>query len=275
MTRQARTGRRRSLRRLRKGLDRRLWADATERFLEVQTTRDITSALALAERAETTLPEKKDLSRRLIEKAVRQARQELGTLREADVKGLVAVLRNKLDQPAEALGVLREWLDIQKGRLSDTDAEGRLQMAGRYEELLQDRVTAVELLRKAWRIDPNSKEIAEAFRSKGFRKVNNDWVEDTAGKPAGSDKDGRPAPAKSQGLRGLTSEEVRLRMGAEPDQVNYMGTKGQLVEQWIYLDTQQVRYVNLLHTPGDPKPRVVADYTLPHTSVKGGLSPSR
>jgi hypothetical protein len=259
----------------RRGLDRRLWADATERLLEVQTTQDVNAALALAARAETELPEKKELAGRLIEKAVRQARAGLGSLRQAEVKELAGVLRDKLHQPAESLGVLRDWLDVQQRRLSDTDAEGRLLVANLYEELLQDRVTAVELLRKAWRIEPNSKAIAEAFRARGFRKVENEWVEGAAGTEPGSQEAPRPAPGKSSGLRGLTPEEVRRHLGAKPDRVNYMGSKGQLIEQWIYLDTQRVRYVNLLRTPGDLKPRVVADYSLPRASVKGGLSLSR
>jgi hypothetical protein len=260
---------------VRKGLDRRLWADATERFLELQVSRDIQSALALAQRAETTLPEKKGLAGRLIEKAIRQARQDLGALRQSEVKDLAGVLRDKLGQPAEALGVLRDWLKVQQGRLSATDAEGPLLLANLYEELLQDRVTALELLRKAWRIDPTSKEIAEAFRTRGFRKIQNEWVEAARGADPDTGKEAGPALVKSQGLIGLTPEELRLRLGGKPDRVNYIGSRGQLIEQWIYLDTQRVRYVNLLHTPGDLKPRVVAHYTLPRTSVKGGLGPSR
>ncbi len=73
----------------------------------------------------------------------------------------------------------------------------------------------------------------------------------------------------------MTPEEVRQRMGGKPNQVCYLGSQGQLIEQWIYLDTQGVRYVNLLHSPGELKPRVVAFYTLPLTKVKGGLGQPR
>ncbi len=42
-----------------------------------------------------------------------------------------------------------------------------------------------------------------------------------------------------------------------------------MIEQWIYyLDTKQARYVNLLRTPGELKPRVVADYSLPLPLIK-------
>ncbi len=72
----------------------------------------------------------------------------------------------------------------------------------------------------------------------------------------------------------MTPEEVRQRMGGKPNRVCYLGSQGQSIEQWIYLDTQGVRYVNLLHSPGESKPRVVAFYTLP-LKVKGGLGQSR
>jgi hypothetical protein len=265
---------------VRKGLDRRIWAEATERWLDLQTTADIQSALGQADRAETMLPEKPNLAGQLVAKAIGAARQNLGALRQTEVKAVAAAVRDRLRQPTEALEFLREWLKIQRDKLSDTDADGPVVLAGLYEEMLQDRVTAVELLRKAWRIDPSSQQIAEALRARGLRKVQNEWVESVPS----ADGNAAADPAKtaqsgplSQGLRGLTSQEVVLRLGGKPDQVSYLGSRGQLIEQWIYhIDTKRVRYVNLLHTPGDLKPRVVADYTLPRTnSVKGGFEPSR
>ncbi len=62
-------------------------------------------------------------------------------------------------------------------------------------------------------------------------------------------------------------------MGGKPNQVSFLGSQGQLIEQWIYLDTQGVRYVNLLHSPGESKPRVVAFYTLPASESEGRPRP--
>ena len=116
------------------------------------------------------------------------------------------------------------------------------------------------------------KEIADAFRVRGYRKVQNDWVEaETGGRPGERMLERIP---RSKGLTGMTPEEVRQRMGGKPNHVCYLASQGQqLIEQWIYLDTQGVRYVNLLHSPGELKPRVVAFYTLP--AKKGGLGRSR
>ena len=144
------------------------------------------TALGVADRAAALLPERPQLPAQLTEKAIQLARQDLGSLRLTEAKVLAAAYREKMNQPAEALKVLRDWLKTKRDRLSSTDAEGRLLLAGLYEELLQDRVTAVELLRIGWRIDPSSKEIAEAFRSRGFRKVKDDWIESASAGGGGS-----------------------------------------------------------------------------------------
>jgi hypothetical protein len=265
---------------VRKALDRRLWADARERLLDHEPIPDLPAGVALSEQATSLLPEKPDLPARLLNKTVGKYRQDLASLRLDEVKALAQVYREKLKQPDEALKVLRDWLEIKRARLSDTDADGPVSLAVLYEQLLQDRVTAVELLRKSWRIDPTSKETEEAFRIRGFRKRKDEWVEILPGAEADSGSD-RPKATRSsvttgQGLLGLTADEVRLKLNGRPSRVNYSVSRGQLIEQWIYhLDNNSARYVNLLHAPGTVKPRVVADYTLPRITPKGGFGSAR
>ncbi|MGO9467785.1 MAG: hypothetical protein ACLQIB_44935 [Isosphaeraceae bacterium] len=264
---------------IRKALDRRLWADATERLLELQAGADVRSALDASDQAANLLPERPELAQRLTTKGLDKARQNLAAMRLDDVKAMAQVYRERLHQPDQALYLLRDWLKIKQDRLSNTDAEGPLGLAILYEELLQDRATAIELLRKASKIDPNSQEIAEAFRNRGYRKLKDDWIEavpQQTAKPNGPTDAAAPAAGTSRGLKGLTAEEVGTRIGGKPDRVNYIGTNGQMIEQWIYyLDTKQVRFVNLLHTPGELKPRVVADYSLPLIKLKDGAGSAR
>jgi tetratricopeptide (TPR) repeat protein len=265
---------------VRKSLDRRLWADATTRLLDVQAAHDLSAAIAVSERASSLVPERPNLAAEILEKATRVARQDIGTLRLSEVKALAAAIRERLRQPEEATNVLVEWLKIKRDRLSSTDAEGLVDLANLYEDLLDDHVTSVALLRKAWRIDPSSKAIGEALRSRGLRKVKDDWVESAPATPVNSSTGERtntpPAAIMSQGLLGLTADEVTARLAVKPNRVNFVGSKGQLIEQRIYhLDTKRVRFVNLLHSPQELKPRVIADYTLPSSSMKGGLGPAR
>jgi hypothetical protein len=265
---------------VRKGFDRRLWADATVRLLDVQAGQDLAAAIAVAERASSVVPERPNLAASILEKATRLARLDVGILRLSEVKALATAIRERLRQPDQAVMVLAEWLKIQRDRLSATDAEGPVDLANLYEELVDDHVTSVELLRKAWRIDPSSKVIAEALRSRGFRKVKDEWVESAPATPVnpstGTGTNAPPVAIISQGLLGLTADEVTARLAVKPNRVNFVGSKGQLIEQRIYhLDTKRVRFVNLLHSQGELRPRVIADYTLHSSSMKGGLGLAR
>jgi tetratricopeptide (TPR) repeat protein len=268
---------------LRLALDRRLWADAVQRSLEMQAAEDPARALALSQRAEEELPERPQLATDLLNRGLEVARQNLGALRLPQVKSIAETYRNKLQNPQAALELYRDWLKSQRERLSDTDAEGPVSLAGLYEELLQDRLTAKELLDRAWKNDPGSKEVAEAFRVRGYRKVKDDWVEAIPGRGAedqsGKGKDeaerARALTEPSHSLRGKVPEEVILQLGSKPDRKTFSASKGQLIEQWIFVaDTRRLRFVNFLHTPGDLKPRVVADYFVPRSLVKWELKPA-
>jgi tetratricopeptide (TPR) repeat protein len=259
---------------IRKALDRRLWADVQYRLFDAEPISDLATAQSRSEQAAALLPERPDLPARLLEKGVAAVRRDLAGLRRDEVTALTDVYRTRMNRPDEALKVLREWLEAKKSRLSNTDAEGRVALAGLYEEMLEDRVTAVELLRKAWEIDPTSQETKEAFRNRGFRMARDEWVEAEPqggpARPGDTPNPGRPAASSTQSLLGLTPEELREKLITKPSSRNYIATRGQLIEQRIYLDTDSVRYVNLLRTPGEPRPRVIADYTLPRRGRKGG-----
>ncbi|MEJ7637433.1 MAG: hypothetical protein WKF75_05425 [Singulisphaera sp.] len=257
---------------VRAALDRRLWADTTQRLLEVQMRGEPKNTLALAEEAGSRLPDRPAVVAGFFEQALVAATNDLGALRRGEVEKLATLYREKLGKPDEARTLSRRWLDDQRlRRLSPTDAEGRVSLAGQYELMLGDRATAAELLRSAWKIDPQSKDVADAFRRRGFRKVNDDWVEPSR-TVARADVDPangpQPAPAgtRSESLRGSSPQEVRVRLGGQPNRKVFSATQGQLLEQWIYYGAKENQYINFLHRPGSPLPRVVAYYSRPRSS---------
>jgi hypothetical protein len=137
--------------------------------------------------------------------------------------------------------------------------------------MLGDRATAEELLRSAWKIDPQSKDVADAFRRRGFRRVNDRWVEPSRSVArAEGDTAIRPQPAaggiRSESLRGSTPQEVQARLGGRPNRKVFSATRGQLLEQWIYYGAKENQYVNFLHRSGSPVPRVVAYYSRPRSA---------
>ena len=73
---------------VRRALNRRLWGDAFAKLLEVQAAQDPHSAIDLASLAERQLPERPQLATKLLNTGLDQARQDLGSLRLAEVKAL-------------------------------------------------------------------------------------------------------------------------------------------------------------------------------------------
>ena len=243
---------------LRKTLDRRLWADALQRLLEKEAAEDPRSATHSAQRAESELPERPKLATELLDRGLAAAQQGLGSLRLAEVRSIGQAYREKLHNPQDANELYRKWLKIQRDRLSETDAEGPVDLAAQYEELLQDRATARELLVRAWKIDPGSKEVAEAFRTRGYRRVKDEWVEASPG--AAPEAAGNPARRRPAGAR--RGDEpwacgARRRgghagnSGSNLTGRSFSGTKGQLIEQWMFhVPGRKDHYVNFLRHPG-------------------------
>ncbi|WP_165220278.1 hypothetical protein [Aquisphaera insulae] len=255
----------------RKGLDRRLWGDVEQKILEAKAAADPISAIELATEAERRLPERKDpLANRLLAQGLGVARQNLGTLRKDEARSMAAIYRDRLNDPRAAQELLRAWLRIRRDRLSETDADGPVELASLYEEMLQDRTAAKELLDRAWKIAPGTNAIAEAFRTRGYRLDKDQWVELSATAPT-ENPSPNPAPAAGLGggLRGKSTDEVLRQIGSKPDSKVLCGTRGQVVEQWIFhLPGQNKdRYVNFLRSAGDLRPHVISDYTLPRPAV--------
>jgi hypothetical protein len=244
-------------------LDRDLVADLRTTALERTVAEQPDQGVALADRAAADLPDRPELARRLREQGLAAAARDLGALREADVKALARRYEAELNQPDAAKDLLRRWLEDQRqNRLSATDAEGRLLLADKYEELLADRRTAADLLREAAKIDPDARAVVEALRRRNFRQVKGEWLAPAGyeAAPAAAAAPDAPAPAGATGdpYLGLSREEVRNRLG-RPSRVVRVATQGYLLEQWQYRGLGgDAQFFNFGRRPDQPRPAVVA-----------------
>lgn len=245
---------------IRGALDRRLWVDVTVKLLENGVAQDLASSLKLVDQAEKLASERPELVPKLVEKARDLARRNLPGLRLEEVRTIGALLKDRAGRPDSALEFYRDWLRARRDGLGDADAEGRVTLAARYEELLNDNDSARELLERAWQIAPGAPVVADAFMRRGYRREGDHWTKDA---PAAEAADSASPPSTDLGLLGKTPEEVRAILATRPTTKSFVGAKGRLVEQWMFLDTRQRRYVNFLHRPGESRPRVVSDYFLP------------
>ena len=279
----------------REALDRRLWADTVQAWIEKRAEEDPKGLVSLSEDAFRLLPDRPIIASSLLEKGVTRATEDVGSLRLSEVESLAKVYDEKMHQPDKGKALYRAWLDDQRlKRLSPRDADGRLTLADQYESLLKDRETAASLLRAAWAIDPLSKETAEAFRRRGFKKVNDEWIEGSsqtntsanespaAGAPKAKveGEEAEPLPAakprtRDRGhlLRGATRDEVRIELGGRPSRWSYVASQGQLVEQWIYYQNKTALYINFRHKGGESTPVVVSYYSLPRASNDAPSAP--
>ena len=278
----------------REALDHRLWADGVQAWIEQRAKDEPKTLVSLSEEAARLLPDRPLLASSFLEKGLSHASSDVSGLRLSEIDRLAKLYQEKLKQPEKAKALYQGWLDDQRlKRLSLRDADGRLALADQYESLLGDKETAVGLLRAAWAIDPLSKETADAFRRRGFRKVNDEWVAGTAQssadenrdteseppkvKPANAD-DARPesrgpAPRERGLLRGATRDEVRIELAGRPNRRNYVASQGQLMEQWIYYQDKATLYINFRLKAGDNTPRVVSYHSLPRSPADPASAP--
>jgi tetratricopeptide (TPR) repeat protein len=255
--------------------DHQLWADTTERELDFQSAEapDPDAAIEVADRAESQLRDRPEVARRLLQNALTAATRDLGRLRQTQVEQIGNLYRTKLRQPDRALTLVRDWLAEQrKNRLQRTDAEGRVALALRYETMLGDEQTALELLREAWKIDPDSKEVAEAFRRKGFRKVNDEWVDARKGRTeSDSSAEAVPSPRAASSelsLKNSTPDEVRTRMGSKPSRIIRVATQSRVIEQWIYYGDRKTTFVNFRYDADQARPVVVSSYSIDTSTIR-------
>jgi hypothetical protein len=252
----------------RAALDRKLLADAIQRSLEMQLEARPIDATKLAEVARERLPDRPGLVDRLGRQGLAEAEARVASMRQSEVEELAAkfVERGEEDR---AKRLKQAWLaDRRKNRLSATDAEGRILLAGTYEKLLGDRLTAGDLLREALAIDPQSKTVVDAFLRMGFRKGDAGWYDPTSARAVPStpleagrkgERDAASEPVES--LRGLTRAQVRARLGGKPDVVVRSASQGRSVEQWIYKNGKATQVVRFVFEPGIAEPRASAYYS--------------
>ena len=116
---------------VRKALDRRLWAEATERSLDLQNDRGHPiGRRPWRNKPRPCSPKSRICPTQLIAKAVGAGRQELAPCARPRSRHWPPLCAIGSNSPTEALELLRDWLKIQRDRLSDTDADGPL-VAGR------------------------------------------------------------------------------------------------------------------------------------------------
>lgn len=273
-------------------LDRDLWTDTLIRALTLEMAKpgDTSDLLSRASTAKAQLVDRPDDAKQLLLLGLDSITRDVAELKQGEIERLATSYREELGRAEDGRTLIKRWLDQRRSPrwLSPTDAEGRVILARQYLTLLNDRASAVELLRAAASIDPGAQVVADGFRRLGFRKAGDQWVE---GGPSGSPTAPGSDPAKeatatgslpspgfgpgaaagaTKGVADLgtlerkTKAEVLAFMGGKPDRVNRSLSQGQVLEQWIYRKPSGgSQYINFIHRAGMAQPLVTGQYTTP------------
>jgi hypothetical protein len=251
--------------RVRDALDRRLLADTIQRSLERQLLAKPMDAAKLAAIARDRIPDRPALADRLARQGLVEAESRVASMRQSEVEELAARFREQ-GEDDRAKRLIQVWLaDRRKNRLSATDAEGRVLLAGTVEKMLGDRATAAELIREALAIDPQARGAVDAFLRMGFRKGDSGWYDPNLARstPAPGPGAGREPVGREPtvSLEGLTRAQVRNRLGGAPDLVVRSASQGRSVEEWIYQNGKGIQVVRFIRRPGTSEPRASAYYS--------------
>lgn len=242
-------------------LDRRLVTELTGRWLEARAAAEPSAALELAREAARRIPERGDLGRRIESIGLELARRSLETLERPTLESWARLLKDRGDQE-QADELVRSWLRARQLSLGAQDAQGRADLARVYLEMTGDKVAAAQLLQEAIAVAPDFEQATEQLRRLGYRKVGNRWTS-SGSSTAAAEPEGTTTTRVQAGLMNLTREEVRQRMGGNPERIIRSASQGQFVEQWVYPGPRGTQYINLLQPAGTAPARVVGHFSLP------------
>lgn len=178
-------------------------------------------------RAQRELPDRPEVLARLQLATARRDAREPGRLSRGRLVEVAAELR-RLGEPTEADALLRRGLHAARTRLDAEDADGRVDLADAYLELLHDRAAAAELYLEAWRLAPRMPELPEKLSALGYTLQGNVWRSDKPEAPVAPALD-RVNPLQN----GASADQVVKTLG-RPSRVSRSITGSGVTEQWIY-----------------------------------------
>ena len=209
---------------VRQALDHRLWADATQQLLERRASESPKSLLALADEAARLLPDRPELASRFLERGSSRPRSDVGALRLSEVETLATLYREKLHQPEKARELYRAWLERPEGPPPEPPrrrgADRAWPSSTRPCSTTGPRPS--RLLRDALAIDPESREVADAFRRRELPEGQGRMgrTRPVAGRPRARSRTPSRRPSRTAAVasaaRRPAASPVPTRSGARP-----------------------------------------------------------
>ncbi len=160
------------------------------------------------------------------------------------------------DRAELALETLRKWLAAKEQEPPvQRDATALIALSDDYRQWLKDDKQALSLLTAAYRLEPQSEDVAIRMKDLGYEQRGGRWERMI---PTTTD----PLPAKLPGIDapiaiGMTATELKERIG-QPQSRTVIATAGKVDEWWTFGVGEGSRLmIQLQHRRSDREPRVV------------------
>jgi len=205
----------------------------------------------IADLIDNALPERHGLAELQRERELKERLAHVDRLTRPEMLDLADRFRRK-KQPDKADETVANWLKATEKQLRTEGPVGLMRAAEEYIDLLEDEEKAIELLKEAYKLSPESERISERLTQLEYRLQDGEWI------PAKLVKERLETPIQKairagRVIEGMTATQVRRTLGAATS-VTRIATSGQVSELWIYGEPSGSRItIHLLRrTPRSP-----------------------
>ena len=210
----------------RKKLARILWTDVWMKNHLKKAEANGSNGDVIADQIDSEVPEQHDLAEEYRDKWLKFRTDNIGDAPRSAVLKLAGVYRDR-EENEKAEETLRKWIHEREVEWRSEGPLGTVRLAEEYLDLLEDRATAILLLRQAYARSGNDPEIAQRLRSLGVAIGG----AEVAAADTPSDGDGQKVDSPIR--VGMTREQVKRVLGSPDDRVR-LASSGEVTEIWTF-----------------------------------------
>ncbi|GAB4148029.1 MAG: hypothetical protein Tsb009_21550 [Planctomycetaceae bacterium] len=223
----------------RKWLHRILYREIQLQEILSDAHRDGSNGFLIAGRIEKIVPERKDLVKLYRDRALSYRKSKVEKLSRAEAIELAKLLREH-QQDKQATESLRRWLKAQHSLRKKQGAIGLMLLAEDYIRLINDKKTAIELLKQAHQLSPETEEPVTRLKELGYHLKTQ--------RATGNGKSALPTTARKtiapgKVTLGMNPEDVRRAMFGPPTTIFRSAARRNISEIWVYGKRNEPRLV--------------------------------
>lgn len=224
----------------REKLHRIFYAEILLASIKQKASADGSNGLTVADAIDKVIPEHHGIAEKYRDQALDYRVQNIARLTQQEVVELSELFRQR-NEAERARKALTSWIESRVDLLKQEGPDGLMQAAALYRNLLEDEQQEAELLKAAWKLNPDLEEVTVRLTTLGYKLGDGQWLapEKAALKPEDPIKQ---AMLEGRVLPGMTPEQVRKSQG-KPLQTVRIVSAGQVEELWIYGERGNSRIV--------------------------------